>query len=303
MKRTRRTIRRHKRKQWLLLPITILLISACVAIPMKANKHEHSDIITHEIPQLTSSNYIQDSFQAQEIPEPESLYIEMTMFTTTCVNLRESATTDSQSLVILPASQLVTAQVIEGEEWYKVSYEDIQGYICADYLKEYNPEIHLEIGLDYVHQDLVREMIELFQLDVDEYFFYGMMYTENRFQNEPESSAGAQGILQIIPSTWAFLYEDFKQSYPEYSYLVIDNPTDKTSNIILGIYYISYIQQCYGFNSAAENAHAILTSYNRGMSNAQGYYRNHGTYETEYSQEIMRAADYIRVNKTWKEGL
>ena len=106
-----------------------------------------------------------------------------------------------------------------------------------------------------------------------------------------------------MPSTWEFLYEKFQKECPEYSYLLVNDSTDKTSNIILGMYYISYIQHCYGFDSAAENAHTILTAYNRGMSGADKYCKEYGTYETSYSQEILRAAEYIREHKTWKEGL
>ena len=293
MKRTRK----GSKKKVLAISSLVALTAIAVMIPLKSNENT--------IPENTSASHIEQyNSQAQvETLEPEVIYKEMTMFTTCRVHLRESDSSNSISLGIVPASQIVTAWVGEGEEWYKVSYNGTHGYKYSDYLRTYDPQNHIEIGLDYVHQDLVREMISVLNLDVDEYFIYGMMYTENRFQNEPESIAGAQGILQIIPSTWSFLYDKFQKEYPEYSHLVINDSTDKTSNIILGMYYISYIQHYYGFNSAAENAHTILTAYNRGMSGADEYCEEHGTYETSYSQEILRAAEYIREHKTWKEGL
>lgn len=298
----RRTRKNDKRKMVALFVVVLAAFTAIV-VPLKTcggNKANNPEIV-----QQTSVAYVEvHNSQAQvETSEPESVSREVTMFTTCNVHLRESGSCDSNSLKIVPASQIVTTYLVEGEDWYEVSYNGIHGYIFSDYLHVYDPQTHIEIGLDYVHQDLVREMIDLFQLDVDEYFVYGMMYTENRFQNEPESKAGAQGILQIIPSTWSFLYDKFQREYPEYSHLIINDSTDKTSNIILGMYYISYIQHCYGFDSAAENAHAILTAYNRGMSGADTYCKEYGTYETSYSQEILRAAEYIREHKTWKEGL
>lgn len=293
MKRTRK----GSKKKVLAISSLVALTAIAVMIPLKSNENT--------IPENTSASHIEQyNSQAQvETLEPEVIYKEMTMFTTCRVHLRESDSSNSASLEIVPAFQIVTAWVGEGEKWYNVSYNGTHGYIYSDYLRTYDPQNHIEIGLDYVHQDLVREMISVLNLDVDEYFIYGMMYTENRFQNEPESIAGAQGILQIIPSTWSFLYDKFQKEYPEYSHLVINDSTDKTSNIILGMYYISYIQHYYGFNSAAENAHTILTAYNRGMSGADKYREEHGTYETSYSQEILRAAEYIREHKTWKEGL
>lgn len=293
MKRTRK----GGKKKVLSISSLVALTAIAVMIPLKSNETT--------IPENTSASHIEQyNSQAQvETLEPEVIYREMTMFTTCRVHLRKSGSSNSTSLGIVPASQIVTAWVGEGEEWCNVSYNGTHGYIYSDYLQTYDPQNHIEIGLDYVHQDLVREMIGVLNLDVDEYFIYGMMYTENRFQNEPESVAGAQGILQIIPSTWSFLYDKFQKEYPEYSHLVINDSTDKTSNIILGMYYISYIQHYYGFNSAAENAHTILTAYNRGMSGADKYREEHGTYETSYSQEILRAAEYIREHKTWKEGL
>lgn len=298
----RRTRKNDKRKV-IFLSVAVLATFTAIVIPLKTCRGNKVDI--SEITQQTSIAYVElHNSQAQvETSEPESVSREMTMFTTCSVHLRESNSRDSNSLKIIPASQIITAYVIEGEDWCEVSYNGTHGYIFSDYLQVYDPQIHIEIGLDYVHQDLVREMIDLFQLDVDEYFIYGMMYTENRFQNEPESEAGAQGILQIIPSTWLFLYDKFQKEYPEYSHLIINDSTDKTSNIILGMYYISYIQHCYGFDSAAENAHTILTAYNRGMSGADTYCKEYRTYETYYSQEILRAAEYIREHKTWKEGL
>lgn len=300
MKRTRKN---DKRKA---IALSVVALAACVSVvlPMKTcggnNKVDTSESIQQ--PSIVYSESYNSQAQV-ETSEPESVIREVTMFTTCSVHLREHSSRESNSLGILPASQIVTAYIVEDADWYEVHYNGVQGYVLSDYLQVYDSQLHIDIGLDYVHQDLVREMITLFHLDIDKYFMYGMMYTENRFQNEPESIAGAQGILQIMPSTWEFLYEKFQKEYPEYSYLLVNDSTDKTSNIILGMYYISYIQHCYGFDSAAENAHTILTAYNRGVSGADKYCKEHGTYETSYSQEILRAAEYIREHKTWKEGL
>ena len=135
------------------------------------------------------------------------------------------------------------------------------------------------------------------------YIFYGMMYTENRFKTEPESEAGAQGVLQVIPSTWRTMYKELQQEYPEIAATIVDDPTDKASNITIGLYYIKYLKDYYGYSSLKEHASQILTCYNRGPGGTASYYNKYGTYSTDYSKEILRAADYIRENGTWEEGL
>ena len=100
--------------------------------------------------------------------------------------------------------------------------------------------------------------------------------------------------------SYIFKYSDL--TYPEYAGEIVNDPLDKKSNITLGMYYLKVISDEFGC-TISNNPHAILTSYNRGSSNAQGYYKNHGTYATPYSEEILRAAEYIREHKSWKEGL
>lgn len=294
----RRTQKGHNYKL-LLIPLAAAAISmtTLAATPIRIQE----EIIT-ETPVIVQEEH--HILQAQvTTPEPKVVYKDLTMFTTETVYLRQYMTKNSQPLAILTQDEVVQAQETEDSEWYAVSYGGVQGYVIGECLKEYDSDTYLDIGLDYVHQDVVREMIELFQMDVDEYFFYGMMYTENRFQNKPESAAGAQGILQIIPSTWKFLYKDFRTEFPEQADRVVNDATDKTSNIILGMYYIHELQRDYGFDSIKGNEHTLLTAYNRGQGGANAYYKQYGTYSTPYSREILRAAEYIRTNKTWKEGL
>ena len=225
------------------------------------------------------------------------------MYTTVSLNLREEPDANSNKIKVLPTYEKITVYSTNFSSWYFTSYKGKSGYVCKKYLSKYQESKYIDIGLEYQYQDLVRELIKKFNFDVDEYFFYGMMYTENRFRQEPESSAGAQGILQILPSTWNSLLPLIKKQFPELYKSISRNPFDKKSNIVVGMYYIKYIRDSYGYKSLANNASKVLTTYNRGAYNAKLYYKKHKTYSTAYSQEILRAAKYIRVHKTWKEGL
>ena len=187
------------------------------------------------------------------------------------------------------------------------SYAEYNGTkidVPTKFVRSYNEESYLlDLGLEFQYQDLIRDLIRYFDLDIDEYFIYGMMYTESRFSNSVESYAGAQGILQIIPSTWKYLYENIQNDYPELAKTIENNPLDMQSNITLSLYYIKSIQDDYGCDSLSMNAHKVLTTYNRGVGGARKYYQLHNTYVSDYSTEILQAAEYIRVNHTWKEGL
>lgn len=245
----------------------------------------------------------EDSSKYVEKPRIQPVHIQV--YTTVDLPLKSHPDESSDTLMTIPEYEIIDIWLDnKTDQWGYTVYDEVNGYVNSDYLHSYVEEDYLfDIGLEFYYQDLVKELIEVFELDVDEYFFYGMMYTESRFRNESESSSGAQGVLQIIPSTWEFLYEDFCKDYPNLADTVIDDVTDKRSNITLGMYYIKSMQDDYGFDSLSENAHEVLTMYNRGPSGANKYYKTYGTYATPYSQEILRAAEYIRVNHTWKEGL
>lgn len=302
----------------LLLTVAILIFSTKDTI----STTESEENVVNTNAEFTQSPLPTDSYcstqketkETEEVSEveplfeyPETYSYDLMMYTTTSVHLRSKPNKSSNSIAILSPCQIVIAHIEDiNDDWYFVSWDDTNGsagWIKSEYLKEYNHDLYIDIPLEYQYQDLVRELIALFDLDIDEYFIYGMMYTENRFSNEEESEAGAQGILQIIPSTWNLLYKDFCREYPELACTIENDATDKRSNITLGIYYIKQIRDSYNCQSVSENASRILTTYNRGPGGAEAYYNAHGTYSTSYSQEILRAAEYIRVNKTWKEGL
>lgn len=299
----------------LLLTVAILIFSPDEDA-ISTTESEETTVDTNvetELP-LTTNSYCSTPKETEEVSEveplfeyPETYSYDLMMYTTTSVHLRSNPDKSSNSIAILSPCQIVIAHIENiNDDWYFVSWDDTNGsagWIKSEYLKEYNHDLYIDIPLEYQYQDLVRELIALFDLDIDEYFIYGMMYTENRFNNEEESEAGAQGILQIIPSTWNLLYKDFCREYPELACTIENDATDKRSNITLGIYYIKQIRDSYNCQSVSENASRILTTYNRGPGGAEAYYNAHGTYSTSYSQEILRAAEYIRVNKTWKEGL
>ena len=223
------------------------------------------------------------------------------MYTTSNVNLRSGQSVNCEKISIIPKFYLLEVTYNTGDDWYCTNYNGHIGYVSAEYLHTYNKYSYANIDLEYYYQDLVADMLVKMDMDVDKYFIFGLMWVENRFSFTEESCAGARGIMQIIPSTWRFLYPMFLEDYPECANMVQDNIDDEQSNIIIGMYYLKYISNEYGLDSISDNRSRILTTYNRGENKAASYYNNTGSYSSEYSESIIQAAEVIRETNTIKE--
>ena len=97
---------------------------------------------------------------------------------------------------------------------------------------------------------------------VDEAFVYAVIRTESGFRAEVESSAGAMGLMQIMPDTFEYLQslESDTESYPESELL---NPE---INIKYGTYYLYILLQHY---NGDENL--VAAAYNAGLSNVDSW--------------------------------
>lgn len=285
-----------------------LLLIACCIFSSKYNNEvferqiHYSDtkIIETKLPEKRLSWYLSKKYV-------ENFNYEDTMYTISEASLMNAPIDNSLELMVLPSNQVVTVKSYDKQDdWYFVNYEDLNGgtiigWVNSAYLKKHSGS-YTDIPIDYYYQDLVSELLVRFDLDIDKYFIYGMMYSESRFKNT-DGKSGAKGILQITSSTWKKLYNEYCIEYPELSKTLINDPYNIESNITLGMYYIKRIRDNYNCQSVSDNASKILTIYNRGDNKALEYYQIYGTYSTSYSKEILRTAEYIRVNNTWKEGM
>lgn len=293
-----------KNRFWLglvLLLITTLSLSVLFVNIVEPQYHNQSVPSPRPLVDCT----LTEGQDVVEVTQPEPVVYDKVMYTTTSVNLRLQPSVDSESVMIVPSYEIVIAHIENIEdEWYSVSYnieDDRSGYIKSEYLREYRAGEYVNIPLEYYNQDLVRDLIDLYGLDIDEYFIYGMMYCESRFNKDEVSSVGANGIMQIMPSTWKLLYEDFCSDYPDYADTIKNDPMDKRSNITLGVYYISRIKYSYGIDSVSEYSSKVLTTYNKGVAGTKSFYNKNGTYSSAYSKEVLRVAEYIRTYNTCEE--
>ena len=112
------------------------------------------------------------------------------------------------------------------------------------------------------------------EFNVDENLVYSIIKAESDFDQYAISSQGAVGLMQIMPET--FLH-DIKDA------LKIDGGAevlyDPDINIRAGIYYLSYLLECFGSSRTA------VASYNAGIGNVSKWLKDGNI--TDFDGELM----------------
>ena len=99
---------------------------------------------------------------------------------------------------------------------------------------------------------------EAADFDIDPRLLYSLIFQESLFEPPARSSAGAQGLTQIIPSTGAEIAQ--RLNYPNYSTALLNLPY---LNIRFGAYYLRWVRDL-----VSDNDVAALAGYNAGPGNA-----------------------------------
>ena len=92
---------------------------------------------------------------------------------------------------------------------------------------------------------------------VPEAYIYAVIKCESNFKPDAVSSAGAKGLMQLMPATFADIQGRIKSEYPE------EMITDPEVNIRCGTYYLSYL---YGI---FKDWDCVFAAYNAGMGNVR----------------------------------
>ena len=91
---------------------------------------------------------------------------------------------------------------------------------------------------------------------IPEAIIYAVIRTESDFDENAVSSAGAVGLMQIMPSTFEWLTNDvLKENLP------IESIKDPDTNIKYGVAMLSRLYKYYG------NWETVFAAYNAGMGN------------------------------------
>jgi soluble lytic murein transglycosylase len=94
---------------------------------------------------------------------------------------------------------------------------------------------------------------------VPEYIVYAVIKTESNFESNAVSSAGAVGLMQLMPDTFATLVAQTKDGYSEGMLY------DPETNIKYGVYYIAQLFAKYG------NWDTAFAAYNAGPGNVDSW--------------------------------
>ena len=292
----------------ILASVTYLLVIQCIKNVTLQVQAEKTEPIQDEVMETVEFEYIEKPIQSseyivsiegvlEELEEEEPEQITKIVYVTDNLNVHSDADIESTVVATVEENTVITVSCAEGDDWSYSDYYD--GYLYNDYLSEYNEVDYCDIELGFKYQDLIKEMLDVYELDIDEYFVLGLMWVENRFGNDAESSAGAKGIMQIMPKTWSSSYNKFLQEYPEYSDMVTDDRTDVQSNIIIGMYILKCLAVESGDSSLSSNSYdRVLTSYNMGSGGAYEHYNSYGTWSSGYSRSVLAAAEELRTTNT-----
>jgi len=124
------------------------------------------------------------------------------------------------------------------------------------------------------------------RVQLDEAWVYGVMRQESRFQIEVRSSAGAMGLMQLMPATakWAAQrigMADFQQSMV----------TDIDTNIRLGTYYLRYV-----YDLLDESPVLASAAYNAGPGRARQWRASSAMEGAIYAESIPinETRDYVK---------
>ena len=90
--------------------------------------------------------------------------------------------------------------------------------------------------------------------DIDPALVYAIIKVESNFKKDAVSSAGAIGLMQIIPSTAKWIAGELGENFDK------ENLFDPETNIKYGCFYLNYLY------SKFEKMSAVLCAYNAGES-------------------------------------
>jgi soluble lytic murein transglycosylase len=130
-----------------------------------------------------------------------------------------------------------------------------------------------ELTLPLAHDDIIRQQAADKHLPPD--LIAAVIYAETKFDPRP-SSAGAEGLMQILPATAEFLARRSGAT----NFTTADLATPQV-NIAYGSYYLRYLTDQYGGNTVL-----ALAAYNGGEANV-----NHWLAEAKADHRHFSLAD------------
>jgi membrane-bound lytic murein transglycosylase C len=141
------------------------------------------------------------------------------------------------------------------------------------------------------------------QFGVSENLIYAIIQTESNFNQFAVSSAGAYGLMQIVPSSAgrdAYKHVKGRTITPSKSYLF-----DAKNNIELGTAYINILDRKYleGINNPISKEYCVISAYNTGSGNVLKTFSSNRTKAKELinAKKPFEVYSKLRSNLPYKE--
>ncbi len=103
------------------------------------------------------------------------------------------------------------------------------------------------------------------EYDVEESLVYAVIRTESGFDPDAVSSAGAIGLMQLMPDTFTWL-QNYRTKFMPDEILDSDELYDPSVNIDYGVFLLSYLMEHYDNNESL-----VICSYNAGYGNVDSW--------------------------------
>ena len=121
------------------------------------------------------------------------------------------------------------------------------------------------------------------QHSVPEQLVFAIIKVESNFDPSVVSSAGAMGLMQMLPSTYEWLTTKLGDNYSK------DDLYDPETNIRYGTYYLQYLYSRFGTWEKA------IIAYNWGEGNFSEFLNNEGYTEGDYdSIPATETKNYVK---------
>ena len=121
------------------------------------------------------------------------------------------------------------------------------------------------------------------QHSVPEQLVFAIIKVESNFDPSVVSSAGAMGLMQMLPSTYEWLTSKLGDNYSK------DDLYDPETNIRYGTYYLQYLYSRFGTWEKA------IIAYNWGEGNFSEFLNNEGYTEGDYdSIPVTETKNYVK---------
>lgn len=148
--------------------------------------------------------------------------------------------------------------------------------VCTGVLSKLKNHIEKQIfRLEYKQEILLAANT----YDFSPEFLCAVIYTESKFKADAQSSAGAMGLMQLMPDTFMEISSRRGESRQESDLLIPE------INIDYGAYYLRYLMDTYGY----EDIYTACAAYNAGLSNVNEWLKNE---EYSYDGKTLHTIPY-----------